>query len=1167
MRLTKIKLAGFKSFVDPTTLHLSGNLTGIVGPNGCGKSNVIDAVRWVMGESSARHLRGESMADVIFSGSSSRKPVGRAAIELVFDNSAGELGGPWVQYTEIAVKRQVERDGQSQYFLNGARCRRRDITDIFLGTGLGPRSYAIIEQGMISQVIEAKPEELRVFFEEAAGISKYKERRRETETRIRHTRENLERLEDLRQELGRQLEHLQRQAEKAEQYRRLKSEERQVRAELLALRWRDLDQEAARLEGLIRDRETAAEAVLAQQRRLEAELETGRERRAVLAEALEQAQAGAYEISAGIARLEQALGHRRELDRRRHEELERLETALARLDQEAAADRRQLAERETALAHAEPALEEARAVEAEVHEGLEDAEAAMGDWQSRWDDYSRRAAEPQRQAEVRRTGAEHLEQRLLRHARQVERLALERESLEEDGTRKEVAELERREQAQGEAVERDQQALAALEQAIAGLREEQSRLSAELDRTRSRLQSGRGRLASLETLQEAALGRHEDTVNAWLGEQGLGESPRLAEALNVETGWERAVETVLSGRLEAVCVAGWESKTLDGLERGSVTLLDTGMPPLESESLPNNTLGDKVRAPWPLDSLLAGVGLAEDLDSALARRHGLEGCRTLVTPDGVWLGRNWLRLERGDDAQAGVLARERDIQGLRADLEGDELAESRLSQALENLVQELADRERRRAEGQGEVNRGHREQAALQGELAARRGRLEQMTARRQAIDEELAELRRHAQEDEQALAETRRHLEAALEAMDRLTGEGEALAGEREDHKADLEEWRTRAGEARRQTQDRALAVESLRADLTATRQVLARLEAQQAEQRAGRERLQGEMPLGEHSQAMEQAQLEALLDSRLAAEQRLQEAREAVGVADQTLKDQEKARNAVAARVQEAGQAVQDQRLAWGEARVRRQTLAEQLQELGVAPSVALHELPAEADEAGWQERLGSLERRLQRLGAVNLAAIDECAQVAERKTYLDNQHQDLVQALETLEQAMARIDQETRARFRDTFEQVDGGFRALFPRLFGGGEAHLELTGEDLLETGVAIMARPPGKRVSNIHLLSGGEKALTAVALVFAIFQLNPAPFCLLDEVDAPLDEANVGRFGDLVREMSERVQFIFITHNKGTMEIARQLTGVTMHEPGVSRLVAVDVDEAVRLAAV
>ena len=1166
MRLTKLKLAGFKSFVDPTTIPIPSNLVGIVGPNGCGKSNTIDAVRWVMGESSAKHLRGDSMADVIFNGSNTRKPVGQASVELVFDNSDGKLTGQYAHYNEISIKRQVTRDGQSQYFLNGTRCRRRDITDIFLGTGLGPRSYSIIEQGMISRLIEAKPEELRVFLEEAAGISKYKERRRETENRIRHTRENLDRLNDLREEIEKQLDKLQRQARTAERYKELKQQERRLKAELIALRHRALHADIAAREQDIARRQTALEAVIADQRALEAAIEKSRAAQAEANDAFNEVQGRYYGLGAEIARIEQAIQHARETRQRQAQELGKAEQAWNEIEAHISVDGQRLEELAAQLALRLPELESLRRRAEASQAALAEAEQAMAAWQQDWEDFNRRAQEPQRTAEVERTRIDHLERQQMQIAQRLERIAEERERLNSEALEAEIGELE------AEAARRAEQAaeleakLETIRGRIAGLREQVQQQSAELDDARNAFREARARLVSLEALQRAALGEDDGLVQGWLNSQGLADAPRLAQEIEVADGWERAVETVLGDTLEAVCVDDLAAvaPALAGLDTGRMALIERRA--AGGAGAGESPLLDKVRAPFDLGAVLSGIHVAESLDEALALRARLAPHESVVTRDGVWLSPAWVRISRTQDARSGVLQREKEINELEKSSQEISRQIEALSAALQSARERLAEAEAERDQVQAQVNQAHRDHSEVKSRLDARRSRLEQARNRLEGLAREAAELeeqRTRAGEEHEA---ARHRLHEALAAMETLAEERTRREAEREELRARLEAARAQAQADRDAAHGLDVQIESMRTAQASTRENLERMQGQQVHLRQRREELREALAGGEAPLAEQEAELAALLEKRSAVETDLAEARRRLDAIEHELREQEQKRAAAEREVQDQREQLSQARMAWQEIKVRADTLIEQLAETGFELEALQNALPEDADLAVWEREVEDMERRIQRLGPINLAAIEEFEEESERKRYLDAQHADLTEALETLEDAIRKIDRETRTRFKETFDKVNAGLQRMFPRLFGGGHAYLELTGEDLLDTGVAVMARPPGKRNSTIHLLSGGEKALTAVALVFAIFELNPSPFCMLDEVDAPLDDANVGRFCDLVREMSERVQFIFITHNKITMELANQLTGVTMHEPGVSRLVAVDIDEAARMAA-
>ncbi len=1169
MRLKKIKLAGFKSFVDPTTLNLPSNLIGIVGPNGCGKSNTIDAVRWVMGESSAKHLRGESMADVIFNGSSSRKPVGQAAIELVFDNTDGRLGGEYAAYSEISVKRQVSRDGQSRYYLNGVHCRRRDITGIFLGTGLGPRSYAIIEQGMISRLIEAKPEELRVFLEEAAGISKYKERRRETETRIRHAQENLGRLNDIRAEIEKQIQTLQRQAKVAEKYQELKQQERLLKAQLLALRWQVLDTGTHEQQRQIAAQETAQEAALAELRKIEALIEQQREQHTEESEAFNQIQGRYYSTGAEIARLEQALHHARETRQQQQHDLVRVEQAWNESQTHLANDEQLITDLTQSLRSDESALTHAQEAEALSAAALAAAEAAQHAWQQEWDEFNTQAGIQVRAAEVERARIQQLEQQHEKLVVRLLRLEDELQGLSTDALEEEIATLGEQSMVLDEQVTQYEQEVQEHQAGIIAERDNLNRLASDLNAERGRLQTMKGRHASLEALQQQALGKGAGAVTSWLKEHQLDGAQRLAQGLKVESGWERAVEHVLGFHLEAICVQGMDdiAAMLGTLQRGKLGVFDlTASSATTVSALPAIPLLDKVQSPWRLDALLAGVCIADDLSYALALRTQLVPHQSVITREGIWLGGNWLRVVRDVDEKAGVLAREQEIKDLVRKM--DELAEkiSQLEVRQKDNQEHLKSLEVLREQNQKALNEATHRRGEVRAQVSGKRARLEQTMARSSRLRHEIDDVQQQKTGDEQGMVETRLRLEDALEATEGHALRRDILMQQRDEHRHGLEQVRMQARGDRDAAHQVALRIQTVRTQLGATQERMGRAGEQIGHLTLRREELM--MALSTSEQPLEEMadELAQMLGRRLAVETELTQARRRVEECDHTLRQASNEHQTIEHKVQRIRGELDQLRMHWQEVKVRRETLQEQLAETDFVLDELFAAMPAEASESEWQEQVERITQQIQRLGAINLAAIDEFAAQSERKAYLDAQNTDLMEALTTLENAIRKIDRETRDCFKDTFDKVNTGLQTMFPRLFGGGQAYMELTGEDLLDTGVTIMARPPGKRNSTIHLLSGGEKALTAVALVFAIFELNPAPFCMLDEVDAPLDEANVGRFCKLVKEMSQRIQFIYITHNKATMEMADHLMGVTMHEPGVSRLVTVDVEEAVQLVA-
>ena len=1169
MRLSKLKLSGFKSFVDPTTVIFPSSLAGVVGPNGCGKSNVIDAVRWVMGESSAKHLRGDSMADVIFNGSTARKPVAQASVELVFDNNDGGLGGQYANYGEIALRRQVSRDGQSAYFLNNARCRRRDITDIFLGTGLGPRSYSIIEQGMISRLIEAKPEDLRVFFEEAAGISKYKERRRETEKRIRHTHENLSRVNDLREEIEKQLEKLKRQARSAERFKALRDQERRVKAEVLALRYQVLHEESGDRRKLIQENETRLQAVTAELRAVEAALEKGREAHIETSDRFNAVQGRYYELGAEVARVEQAIQHSKDTRRHQQEELEKTGQAWNEVQAHIKVDEQRLEQLARELAEDEPARQQASSRAQNSREKRERAEQLMQAWQSDWDAFNERANEASQTAQVERTRIDHLERHLIQLGQRQERIEQEQQQLDSGALEAEISELEKQAgERQGHAQHLQEQLLR-LRSRIDELRDSTRTQQRELHDAQNEQQALGGRLASLQALQQAALGEDEGVVNQWLEAQGLNEAPRLAKQLDVDSGWERAVETVLGFYLEAVCVEAGDDlvDALAELKQGALSLIDTRSAVTAPPAASATPLTAKVRAPWSLEGLLTGVYAADSLTEALQLRATLKAHESVVTADGIWIGSSWLRVARDEDARAGVLEREKEINELEDKLKKITEIVAGLEQGLEAARGELQEVEARREELQVEANQAHRQFSDARAQFDARRVRLEQIHKRSAALHKEAGENSDQRDEETRTADEARSRLHKALATLDRMADEREQRAAERDRLRSVLNESRLEAQRDRDQAHELELRCQSEQTEQETTSQNLARMRGQQVHLQQRRDELQQALTDNDAPLQSMQEELATQLQKRLEVETELRAERRGVEAIEHKLREDEQQRHRKDDDTQKLRDRLGQEKLAWQEIKVRGETLLEQIVASGFELSLLVEELDEEASAENWEVEAERLSTRIHRLGPINLAAIEEYEEQSERKNYLDAQHQDISAALETLENAIRKIDRETRTRFKQTFDKVNSGVQAMFPRLFGGGHAYLEMTGDDLLDTGVTIMARPPGKRNSTIHLLSGGEKALTAVALVFSIFELNPSPFCMLDEVDAPLDDANVGRFCDMVREMSERVQFVFITHNKITMDLANHLTGVTMHEPGVSRLVAVDVDEAVQLAAV
>ncbi len=1171
MRLKCIKLAGFKSFVDPTTVNFPSNLCAVVGPNGCGKSNIIDAVRWVMGESSAKNLRGESMTDVIFNGSGGRKPVGQASIELVFDNSDNRIQGEYARFSEISIKRKVTRDGQNTYMLNGTKCRRRDITDIFLGTGLGPRSYSIIEQGMVSRLIESRPEELRVFIEEAAGISKYKERRRDTENRIRRTRENLERLTDIRDELERQLQHLHRQAQAAEKYGELKTRERELTARHNALRWRDLDAGMSEKKLKISDLEVKIEAVSAGQREIDAKVEERLQQHTELNDRLSEVQGRYYTLGSDIARIEQSIEHHIERVKQLRQDLEDTRRNWESSQHELDDDRRRLAVLQEELDSLAPELALARDVEEQSATLLDEAEEQMGVWQQQWDEFSSESEAPRQIAEVEQSRIQQLEKIVERGMERRNRLRQERDTLGENPEQHLVDELSmeiNQLEEQGEQHQARNEELAAQ---VDEARTRSQRIAGDLDQTRSGLQKLTGRHASLEALQQAALGRDNEQFNRWLADQNLAGNARLGESVRVNAGWEAAVEAVLGDTLQAVCVPSLDrlGDVLASMPDGVMSMIDTGAS-VRASAMPTverlQPLAEQVRSDDHAAALLVGIYAAESLEQALQARGSLPAGASIVTRQGVWLGENWLRVRKTVDETAGLLERKGELARLHEDMQ---MAQARVDQLLDEQTecrQQLSDLESERENVQRMIAAQSRELTELKSRLSAHLTREEQNSQRRHRLQQELEELERQLAVEQENTAIARDRLQDALDRMGQDVERKESLLQQRDDLRQALDQARQKARHDKDSAHQLAMREQLLQSQIRSLRETIERMLAQ--EQRTAQRMAALETQLADSDAPVDEkrAELEERLQQRLLVEEELHSAKASADDNEHELRALEQQRNQHEREAAGIREQLMEHRLKLEGDTVKQQGLEEQLRESQYDLQTVLRNLPEDLDLQACDEELEQIAQRVQRLGAINLAAIDEYKQQSERKVYLDAQNEELEKALITLENAIRKIDRETRTRFKETFDKINNGLQELFPKVFGGGHAYLDMTGDDLLDTGVAIMARPPGKKNSTIHLLSGGEKAMTAIALVFSIFRLNPSPFCMLDEVDAPLDDANVGRYARLVKEMSENVQFVFITHNKLTMEMASQLLGVTMHEPGVSRMVAVDIDEAAELAA-
>ena len=1175
MRLTQIKLSGFKSFAEPTTFQLPGQLVGVVGPNGCGKSNIMDAVRWVLGESKASELRGESMQDVIFSGSGQRKPASRASVELVFDNARARAGGQWNAFAEIAVKRTLTRDGTSSYFINNQPVRRRDVQDVFLGTGLGPRAYAIIGQGTISRIIESRPEELRLFLEEAAGVSKYKERRRETENRLKDTRENLTRVDDILRELNSNLDKLETQAAVAAQYRALQEQGTLKLHQLWFLKHRDAASEEARVKAAASHALTALEARLADLRHVETELESLRQAHYGANDELHAKQGLLAEAALEVSRLEERI-------RYVVEGRQRAEARLAELQvqNETWAQRRAEADLELddIAAQIEGADEQAGVLAAQAEEqalALPTLEDTVRARQATANQQRALAAQVQQQIQVLAADSRNVEEqsRVLKGRR--ERLAGERQALQApDAARLDALKLQ--EAGATEAHEVADARLQVLSENVPALDEERRAAQATVNLESGKLADTGARLEALRALQEKV--QTEGKLKPWLDRHGLTGLQGLWTQIHIEPGWEPALEAALRERMTALAVGRLDTVRAFAADAPPARLAFYALPSGGASSLSNNRtarprLSELLRLGAhqegvSLQSMLAdwleGVYTAPSIDDAMAWRAQLKAGEVIMTREGHAVSLHAVAFYAPDSEQAGMLARAQEIENLdrqqRAQAliaDGSRAASVRLEAAYTDASQRLLVSRREAADAQTRMHGLHVELLRLSQQADA-------ATSRREQLGEELGETDAQLE----GLEERKATGEARFEELDVALAHAQERHAELEDGviaaERSLSEAREQQRALERQAQEahfQARALAARRDELTRSLHTAA---AQVAANAQAGEQLQRE--LGTFNDQAASAGLQTALALKLDREQALGQARSQYDEFSAQLRRADESKLGF----ERSLQPLRDQ--------ITKLQLEEQAAQLGgaqyleqlVAAAVDFEALSRTIEDGavklwGLQTEIDRVTQSINELGAVNLAALDELTASRERKTFLDAQNADLAEAIQTLADAIHKIDIETRDLLASTFNQVNEHFGLMFPKLFGGGNARLVMTGSEILDSGVQVMAQPPGKKNSTIHLLSGGEKALTAIALVFAIFQLNPAPFCLLDEVDAPLDDANTERYRNLVTEMSKGTQFLFISHNKIAMEMAQQLIGVTMQEQGVSRIVAVDMEAALSMA--
>ena len=1169
MHLKSIKLSGFKSFVDPTHFEMPGQLIGVVGPNGCGKSNIIDAVRWVLGESRASELRGESMQDVIFNGSGLRKPSGRASVELIFDNSDGRAQGQWGAFTELSVKRVLTRDGNSSYYINNQVVRRKDIQDIFLGTGMGPRGYAIIGQGTINRILESKPEELRVFLEEAAGVSKYKERRKETASRLEDTKENLTRVEDILRELDQQLTRLEKQATVAERHAQLSTEMKSQQQLLWFVRQTEAGKEQERHANAIRDTQVGLEEQTAKLRHAETQLEVMRTEQYALQDKVSQAQGDLYQTNSDISQVESQIRYVQEGRQRLAQQIQDLQAQLQRWTVQ-----------ETDAAQAQRTTEHELAAAVEKEQALvSDLSALQTQLPGREESYQSAV----QALNVARDSLAAMEQRLASLGERTKALSAQQEELqgrtsrlhdELSGMRKPDPEalqmaLDRQVMAQRKVEESKQRALET-QQRVPAADEARNAAQQQIQTANQDLAQTEAKLTALTALQASV--QAQGKIGPWLESKGLKESKRLWQELKVESGWETALESVLRERLAAVTAKSVQETLAlanDAPPSRLAILLTEEIAPASSP-VPADfiALVSRVQSAGAprlsavLQEWLDKIYIADSLEDALRRREKLPAGGALVTQQGHLVSRVGVQLYAADSEQAGMLARAQEMESLEKQLRAQKLIQSELQgemdQCIANYQAAHQAAEQARLNAEHAVNEAHgfevermqltqaeeqysQRAAKIQNDLDELAKQLEQLMASQNQATHELQTSESAKQDLQQKLSVANQQLELASQQRDQL----------RESLRA-----------AEMAAQEAAFATRSLQ-------QRIADLQRDQSTARTQIMEIQDKYAVAEEelnslSDEAAQEQLQGLLLTRSERESLLAAARTEQDALLHKLREADEERLLIERGLQPMRDKVVDLQLREQAARLNFEQFATLLTD-AEADLIALEtSFSSELKVGALQSEVNRLNTEIQSLGPVNMAALDELASSRERKSFLDAQSADLNEAMQTLTDAIAKIDAETRDLLQGTFDEVNKHFGRLFPELFGGGHAELVMTGEEILDAGVQVMAQPPGKKNSTIYLLSGGEKALTAIALVFSLFLLNPAPFCLLDEVDAPLDDANTLRYAEMVSRMADKTQFVFISHNKITMEIAHQLIGVTMQEQGVSRIVAVDISSAVSM---
>nr|WP_225224127.1 chromosome segregation protein SMC [Limnohabitans radicicola] len=1172
VRLNSIKLSGFKSFAEPTNFMLPGQLVGVVGPNGCGKSNIMDAVRWVLGESKASELRGESMQDVIFNGTTTRKPASRASVELVFDNADHRAGGQWGQFAEIAVKRVLTRDGNSSYYINNQPVRRRDVQDVFLGTGLGPRAYAIIGQGTISRIIESRPEELRLFLEEAAGVSKYKERRRETENRLSDTRENLTRVEDILRELNANLEKLEKQAEVAQRYNNLQADSTLKQHQLWFLKRREAEGDQGKVKADVDQAINALESRMADLRHVESELETIRQAHYAAGDEVNQAQGKLYEASAEVGKLEAEIRFVVEGRQRAEQRLVQLKEQIEQWHQRSEQAQTEL---DTLAEQSVMAEDQSMTLAAQVEDqamALPELEEALRQAQNKANEQRGSVVQVQQQIQVLAAEQRNTEEQSRQLNQRRERLQADRNALAAPDEQRLAQLSEQLAETEAAAAESNAR-LQELQEQVPQLDEDRRHRQQVVNDESARLADLTARLEALKALQEKV--RTDGKLKPWLSKHGMEGLEGLWSRIHIESGWENALESALREKLSALEVSRLDMVRAFAADAPPAKL-SFFTPPTAGTAAPRTGLPAGCRALSDLlrvsdaglsallGDWLQGCYTAPSMDDALSWRTQLHAGEVLFVQPGHAVTAHSVSFYAQDSEQAGLLARAQEIENIEKQLRAQTLIAEESRTALARAEGAYADASQRLISVRQEASTSQSRAHEVQVEHLRLSQMAEQTRARSEQIQGDMAEVDALLEE----LQERRVTAEARFEELDMQLADSQERHAQLDDRVIEAErklsECREQQRSLERQAQEAQFSQRSLQARQGELQRTVETATQQISSISAEQQRAHDE--LSRLTDAAAQGGLQDALAIKLEREQALGAKRSAYDDLTAKLRASDERKVAFERELEPLRQRITDLQLKEQAARLGleqyTQLLADAQADLeAVAKSIE----EGEVRIYGLQGEIDRINREINALGPVNLAALEELSTARERKTFLDSQNADLTEAMNTLEDAIKKIDAETRDLLGGTFKIVNEHFSRMFPELFGGGQAKLVMTGEEILDSGVQVMAQPPGKKNQTIHLLSGGEKALTAIALVFAIFQLNPAPFCLLDEVDAPLDDANTERYAKLVASMGKETQFLFISHNKIAMEMAKQLIGVTMQEQGVSRIVAVDMESAVNLA--